>query len=98
MITTYYTNHYTIPKVSGDPPIQVGKRWTTRLVVDHFHHDEIEKRVAQFGPLTPHERMPKWAAALSDIVHDLGEKERNRYTLLAETWNANGPPEEIQKK
>ena len=36
-IINFYTNN--------SPPVQIGKRWYDRLVIDHLFHDEIEKEV-----------------------------------------------------
>jgi hypothetical protein len=67
-------------------------------MVDHLHHDEIEKQVNALGPLNPHERIAKWASTVTLISNALNEEDRRRYTMMAERWNAEGPPKEIKRR
>jgi hypothetical protein len=76
----------------------VGKQWNSRLVINHTFHDKIEEMVNQLGPLDPRERITQWAIALSEVCKSLDDAEVARYGVIAEKWNKEGPPKDIQRK
>jgi len=95
-IVNYYTNNRTTPNDDGNPPIQIGKRWTTRLVVDHFFHTRIEERVAEIGPAAAN-FIGTWQKTVSTVIAELtASGEISKYDVIADNWNKNGPPKEVQ--
>lgn len=96
-IVNFYVNNRT-ESTDDPPPVQIGKRWNTRLVVDHFFHEEIERAVAKVGPSSS-EWIGAWQTALTSVVDRLEqEKKLTDYQMMAEKWNTTGPPEDIKKR
>ena len=97
-IINFYVNHRSIGRQEVPPPVQVGKQWKARWVVDYLFHKELEERMKQYESLPSTEKIGKWARELSDLIDGLSEEEMAKYTLMAEAWRKQGPPEELQRK
>jgi len=96
-IVNFYTNNRTEPNEDG-PPVQIGKRWNTRLVVDHLFHDEIEKEVNELKP-KPEDWIGVWQSTVTTIKNRLeAEGKLPEYQAIADQWNKVGPPKEIQMR
>lgn len=97
-IINFYTNHRFAPKADDDPPVKAGKNWTSRLVIDHLFHTDIEKAVEKHGEMPPNQRIAIWASELSNLIGGLSEEDMAKYSVMAKKWNAEGPPENIQRR
>ena len=97
-IANFYSNHRSVPKEDEGPPVQVGKPWSARLVVNYLLRDEIEKRVDALGQFDPHVRITKWVSTVSQMMAELSPEELKKYQVLAEEWRKLGPPKELQRK
>ena len=97
-IINFYVNHRSIERQEVPPPVQVGKQWKARWVVGYLYHDEMEKRMKQYDSLPSKKKIGKWALELSDLIEGLSEEDMAKYTLMAEEWRNQGPPEELQRK
>jgi len=75
----------------------VWKKWTAHLVVDHLCHDEIEEAVNASGVLNPHQRIAQWSKALSEKWNSFTDEEKSKYTVIAEQWSKEGPPNEVKQ-
>jgi len=72
------------------------KKWTSRLVVDHLFHSEIEDIVNSSGITNPHDRIAKWSKALTEKFNSFTDKEKSKYAVIAEQWTKEGPPAEVK--
>ena len=89
-------NHWSIPKEEETPPFKVWKKWTSRLVVDHLCHDEIENAVNSSGKTNPHERIAERSKALTEKFNSFTDEEKAKYTVIAEQWTKDGLPTEVR--
>ena len=91
-------NHRSIPKEEETPPFKVWKKWTSRLVVDHLCHDQIEDAVNSSGKTNPHERIAEWSKALTEKFNSFTDEEKAKYAVIAEQWTKDGPPVEVRRR
>ncbi|KAG1868330.1 hypothetical protein DFJ58DRAFT_723591 [Suillus subalutaceus] len=80
------------------PPINLGRKWTYRSVVESLRKRELLKKIkAETGakPGEP-EMMNHYAKYLMDMVNSLTEKETEEATEMAAEWNKQGVPPELQ--
>ena len=97
-IVNFYINHRMVSNEDDAPPVRVGKQWNTRLVVAHFHRQQIDEALEELGPLTPPQRIAKWSTVVSDIIKSLDKDKLAKYAVIAEKWKAEGPSKEVQRR
>ena len=96
-IVNFYVNHRSIGRREVPPPVQVGKQWKARWVVDYLYHKQIEERMKQHDSLPSTEKIGQWARELTGVIEGLSQ-EMSKHTLTAEKWRNKGPPVELQRK
>ncbi|KAG1868422.1 hypothetical protein F4604DRAFT_1927292 [Suillus subluteus] len=85
-------------KKEGKPPINLGRKWTYRSVVESLRKRELLKKIkAETGakPREP-EMMTHYAKYLTEMVNSLTKKEVEEATEMAAEWNKQGIPPELQ--
>ena len=66
------------------------------MVVDHLFHDEVEARVVKLAPSSAN-WIGTWQESVSAVLGRLADEGKlAEYSLIAENWNKNGPPKEVQ--
>jgi hypothetical protein len=71
------------------------KRWTLRNVTSLLRKEDINARIG-VDPGSP-VYMGKYSSALTKVVNKLTAAERGEYLALAEQWNRENPPRDVQK-
>ena len=68
-------------------------------MIQHFHKDEIMGKLRQTG-LDPNSEawIPSYQKMVTAVSKGLSEEEEENYANIAQKWNQQGPPVELQRK
>ncbi|KAG1743974.1 uncharacterized protein EDB91DRAFT_1246858 [Suillus paluster] len=85
-------------KKDAKPPINLGRKWTYQVVVGSLRKKELLKKIEDETSVKPGEpeMMNHYAKYLAEMVNSLTEKEVEEATKMAEEWNKQGVPPEVQ--
>ncbi|KAG1839924.1 hypothetical protein F4604DRAFT_1940463 [Suillus subluteus] len=85
-------------KKEGNPPINLGQKWTYWSVVESLRKRELLKKIEAKTGVKPGEpeMMTHYDKYLMEMVNSLTEKEVEEATEMAAEWNKQGVPPELQ--
>ncbi|KAG1849739.1 hypothetical protein F4604DRAFT_1934766 [Suillus subluteus] len=85
-------------KKEGKPPINLGRKWMYRSVVESLRKRELLKKIEVKTGAKPREpeMMTHYAKYLTEMVNSLTKKEVEEATKMAAEWNKQGVPPELQ--
>ncbi|KAG1784526.1 uncharacterized protein HD556DRAFT_1451682 [Suillus plorans] len=85
-------------KQDQKPPINMGRRWTYRWVVDTLRKRELLNKIQDDTGVKPGsmEMIQHYSKYLSALIESLTEEEIQEAVKTAEEWNSQGVPPEVQ--
>ncbi|KAG0692272.1 hypothetical protein DFH29DRAFT_882731 [Suillus ampliporus] len=85
-------------KKDAKAPINLGRKWTYRSVVESLRKKELLKKIEDETGVKPGktEMMNHYTRYLAKMVNSLTEKEVEEVTEMAAEWNKQGVPPEVQ--
>ena len=72
------------------------KRWNLRTVTSHLKKEEINGAIVmdRSNPMY----IGQYSSSLKSVINGLTDNERREYVKLADQWNREEPPRDIQKR